>query len=88
MLRVHWGKSPGFFVYLTALKLFLCFKNMDSVKEALALANRAFQFYIVSDVCIKDLTYDEMYLPLKQLVCLLQHASNITGDVVCTNVRQ
>lgn len=45
------------------------------------LANRALQFYLVSDVCIKDLTYEEMYLPLKELVCLLQQ--NITKNMVC-----
>lgn len=51
----------------------------STVVEALALANRALQFYLVSDVCIKDLTYDEMYLPLKELVCVLEHALNTTG---------
>lgn len=62
-------------------------KKMNStVMDALDLANRAFQFYLVSDVCIKDLTYDEMYVPLKQLVCLLQQASNVTGDVICSTI--
>ena len=56
--------------------------NSSILTEALTLANRALQFY-VSDVCIKDLTYDEMYLPLKQLVCLLQQTSNTTGYVIC-----
>ena len=58
----------------------------STMMDALALANRAFQFYLASDVCIKDLTYDEMYLPLKQLVCLLQQASNATGDVICSTI--
>jgi hypothetical protein len=43
---------------------------------ALALANRALQFYLISDVCVKDLTYDEMYVPLRQLVRLLQNATD------------
>lgn len=60
---------------------------MDSalLSEALDLANRAFQFYLVSDVCIKDVAYDELHVPLKALVCLLQRASNVTGYYVdCT----
>ena len=57
---------------------------MDYVTEALALANRALQFYLVSDVCVKDLTYDEIYIPLKQLVCLLQHAGNVSGGMICS----
>tara|TARA_B100001059_G_C17643856_1_gene480809 strand:+ start:323 stop:502 length:180 start_codon:yes stop_codon:yes gene_type:complete len=58
---------------------------MNSTLEyALELANRAFQFYLVSDVCVKDLAYEDMYVPLRELVCLLQHASNVTrGNVVC-----
>ena len=57
--------------------------NYTILTEAITLANRALQFYLLSDVCIKDLTYDEMYLPLKQLVCLLQQQSNATGNVIC-----
>ena len=57
-----------------------------TVIQYLALANRAFQFYLGSDACIKDLAYDDMYLPLHQLVCLLQQASNTTGDVDCSTV--
>ena len=55
--------------------------NYTILTEAITLTNRALQFYRLSDVCIKDLTYDEMYLPLKQLVCLLQQQSNATGNV-------
>jgi len=55
-----------------------------SVHYALELANRAFQFYIVSDVCLKDLAYDDMHVPLRELVCMLQRAANMTrGDVSC-----
>ena len=54
-----------------------------TVENALVLAHRAFQFYLVSDVCIKDLAYDELYVPLKQLVCLLQEAHNSTPFVIC-----
>jgi hypothetical protein len=45
------------------------------IQDAFVLANRAFQFYLVSDVCIKDLTYDEMYVSLKELVKLLGNAT-------------
>ena len=46
--------------------------------SALELANRAFQFYLVSDICIKDLAHDELYTPLKELVYLLQSVTNNT----------
>jgi hypothetical protein len=46
--------------------------NATLVEYAFELANRAYQFYLVSDVCIKDLTYDELHSPLKELVELLR----------------
>jgi len=52
--------------------------------SALALASRALHFYLVSDVCIKDLTYEEMHIPLRELVCLLQNATSVAdGQLVC-----
>jgi len=51
--------------------------------QALNLANSALQFYLISDICVKDLSYKELYSNLKQLVCLLQNATNLhkTKDV-------
>lgn len=43
---------------------------------AIQLANAAFQYYIKSDVCIKDLAYDDLYLNLKQLVQILGNMSH------------
>ena len=55
-----------------------------TLQHALNLANQAFQFYLISDICIKDLAYDDIYTPLKDLVCLLQHATqNYTQMVDC-----
>lgn len=50
-----------------------------TILEALSRANSVFQFLMVSDVCIKDLAFDEVHVPLKRLVCLLHNASNTTG---------
>lgn len=57
--------------------------NVTLMMDALTLANRVFQYYVESDVCLKDAVHEEMYVPLKQLVCLLQQASNRTGMVFC-----
>lgn len=43
----------------------------QTLHMAFQLANAAFQYYIQSDVCVKDLSYNEMYVNLKQLVNLL-----------------
>lgn len=42
------------------------------------------KWYAVEMNVIKDLTYEEMYLPLKELVCLLQQ--NITRGMDCSSV--
>ena len=55
-------------------------KINDAVLNVLDLLNKAFQFYIKSDICIKDLSYDDLYTPLKESICLLQEAMNITGN--------
>lgn len=43
------------------------------------LISTAFQFYLISDVCIKDLAYDDMYTPLKEAVSVLSHFTNVTS---------
>ena len=47
----------------------------ETLTTALELARTAFQFYMISDVCIKDLSYDELRVPLNTLVSLLQNAT-------------
>ena len=53
-----------------------------TLNYALGLASQALYFYLQSDVCIKDLAYDEMYTPLKELVRFLQHATNGTTPAI------
>ena len=43
------------------------------------LISTAFQFYLISDVCIKDLTYSDMYIPLKEAMSVLSQLTNVTS---------
>lgn len=60
---------------LVRASFFFSHARTTAVSAALLLAQRALQFYLLSDVCVKDLAYEEMYVPLKELVRLLEHTT-------------
>ena len=54
-----------------------------SIEHVLFLANQALQYYIKSDICMKDIAYDEFYAPLRDCVCILQQMTNGTQIIDC-----